>query len=181
MNIWYIYLQSSTISFLIGIYSVIAISLTITVESINLEKSNKMFEKMLTMYKVDKIIGAKIIVSIVASSIIGCTFSIINRLVLVFTNKEQFDIKILVLENIILIIMAIFFSTFFCWIYLVINNATICNFIVTPIMTGAMLVVLFVDKIKIWMLVVTGLVMLVMTFVVYKLLSLIKSDNLTKV
>ena len=180
LNIFYYIIGTQAIPFVIGIYSVMLVSMNAVVNSITMEKTNKMFEKLLTMYRVEKLIGAKLIIGIVTSSVIGCIFSIGNRVILSIINKEQFDVKMQLLEIILIILAAVFLSVLYALVYLGIDNAMLCNYIVTPIVMVAMFVAIFINYIKEWQLVVGGLVVLLLSFILFKLLGLIKPDKLTK-
>lgn len=180
LNIFYYIIGTQAIPFVMGIYSVMLVSMNAVVNSITMEKTNKMFEKLLTMYRVEKLIGAKLIIGIVTSSVIGCIFSIGNRVILSIINKEQFDVKMQLLEIILIILAAVFLSVLYALVYLGIDNAMLCNYIVTPIVMVAMFVAIFINYIKEWQLVVGGLVVLLLSFILFKLLGLIKPDKLTK-
>lgn len=180
LNIFYYCMKMQTISFTMGIYSALLVSMNAIVNSITMEKSNKMFEKLLTMYRVEKLIGAKLIIGIVSSSVIGCIFSIGNRVIVSIINKEQFDVKMQLLEIAFIILASVFLSVLYAVVYLGIENAMLCNYIVMPFVMVAMFVAALVNYIKQWQLVVGGLVVLLLSFILFKLLGLIKPDKLTK-
>ena len=49
LNIFYYIIGTQAIPFVMGIYSVMLVSMNAVVNSITMEKTNKMFEKLLTM------------------------------------------------------------------------------------------------------------------------------------
>ena len=55
----------------------------------------------------------------------------------------------------------------------------ICNYIVTPIMTGAMILSVFIHEIKAWYLMVVAVVIVLIIIILYKILGLVKPDKLT--
>lgn len=180
LNAWFFYCGTQSISLTMGIYCVVLLSLNIIVNSITMEKTNKMFEKMLTMYRVDKIIGAKLITSIIISSIAGCVFSIGNRILLVILKNQKFDVKIQLLELFIIIGLSVLFSFLCGTVFLFIDNAQIGSYIIMPVMVGAMLLGVFINEIKVWHLVVIGIVIVIVSAILYKILGLVKPDRLTK-
>ena len=180
LNAIYIYTKNPNISFIMGIYGVLFMVLNTVINSITIEKSNKMFEKMLTMFRVEKIIGSKLIVAMGIGAIVGFVFSLGNRLLSVVLYNQKFDVQMQILEIVVITLLSLVLSFLFGTVYLLIDNVTLCGWIITPVTYGTIILCMVIGEIKTWQFIVAGIGCIVVSAILYKVLGLVKPDRLTK-
>lgn len=180
LNAIYIYTKNPNISFIMGIYGVLFMVMNTVINSITIEKSNKMYEKMLTMFRVEKIIGSKLIVAMGIGAIVGFVFSLGNRLLSVVLYNQKFDVQMQILEIVVITLLSLVLSFLFGTVYLLIDNVTLCGWIITPVTYGTIILCMVIGEIKTWQFIVAGIVCIVVSAILYKLLGLVKPDRLTK-
>lgn len=180
LNAVYIYTKTPNISFVMGIYGVLFMVLNTVINSITIEKSNKMFEKMLTMFRVEKIIGSKLIVAMGIGTIVGFVLSLGNRLLSVVLYNQKFDVQMQILEIVVITLLSLVLSFLFGTVYLLIDNVTLCGWIITPVTYGTIILCMVIGEIKTWQFIVAGIGCIVVSAILYKVLGLVKPDRLTK-
>ena len=180
LNAIYIYTKNPNISFIMGIYGVLFMVLNTVINSITIEKSNKMFEKMLTMFRVEKIIGSKLIVAMGIGTIVGFVLSLGNRLLSVVLYNQKFDVQMQILEIVVITLLSLVLSFLFGTVYLLIDNVTLCGWIITPVTYGTIILCMVIGEIKTWQFIVAGIGCIVVSAILYKVLGLVKPDRLTK-
>ena len=180
LNAVYIYTKTPNISFVMGIYGVLFMVLNTVINSITIEKSNKMFEKMLTMFRVEKIIGSKLIVAMGIGTIVGFVLSLGNRLLSVVLYNQKFDVQMQILEIVVITLLSLVLSFLFGTVYLLIDNVTLCGWIITPVTYGTIILCMVIGEIKTLQFIVAGIGCIVVSAILYKVLGLVKPDRLTK-
>lgn len=180
LNAIYIYTKNPNISFIMGIYGVLFMVMNTVINSITIEKSNKMYEKMLTMFRVEKIIGSKLIVAMGIGAIVGFVFSLGNRLLSVVLYNQKFDVQMQILEIVVITLLSLVLSFLFGTVYLLIDNVTLCGWIITPVTYGTIILCMVIGEIKTWQFIVAGIGCIVVSAILYKVLGLVKPDRLTK-
>ena len=180
LNAVYIYTKTPNISFVMGIYGVLFMVMNTVINSITIEKSNKMFEKMLTMFRVEKIIGSKLIVAMGIGTIVGFVLSLGNRLLSVVLYNQKFDVQMQILEIVVITLLSLVLSFLFGTVYLLIDNVTLCGWIITPVTYGTIILCMVIGEIKTWQFIVAGIGCIVVSAILYKVLGLVKPDRLTK-
>ena len=139
-----------------------------------------MFEKMLTMFRVEKIIGSKLIVAMGIGAIVGFVFSLGNRLLSVVLYNQKFDVQMQILEIVVITLLSLVLSFLFGTVYLLIDNVTLCGWIITPVTYGTIILCMVIGEIKTWLFIVAGIGCIVVSAILYKVLGLVKPDRLTK-
>ena len=180
LNAIYIYTKNPNISFIMGIYGVLFMVMNTVINSITIEKSNKMYEKMLTMFRVEKIIGSKLIVAMGIGTIVGFVLSLGNRLLSVVLYNQKFDVQMQILEIVVITLLSLVLSFLFGTVYLLIDNVTLCGWIITPVTYGTIILCMVIGEIKTWQFIVAGIGCIVVSAILYKVLGLVKPDRLTK-
>lgn len=95
--------------------------------SIMVEKKNKTFEKMLTIYKMDNIIFSKVALYSILAFSVSAIYSIVARIVYYQKGVYQLDMKLCVLEMIILAVSVLLMCSTFAVVYIFCNNQSIIS------------------------------------------------------
>lgn len=180
LNVFFINTCGSSLNyaFSLGMMTLFYVGLAVVANSILLEKQTKMLEKMLAIYNIEKIMGAKIILGIFLSQIIAILIYSVNIIYGIFRYQTKCDINVIVIEVIIILVSSIMINTMYALIYLLCDNPTVCSVIPAPLIIIFSVGAIFFRRFKISQMLIIFFCMIVMSFAFLKMLKLIKSDKL---
>lgn len=162
------------------------ISMVLAVSFISLsimsEKKNKTFEKMLTVYGMDKIILSKVSIYSVISFSISVIYSIVARVIYNQKGTYQLGIQSCIIEILLLIVASVLMCSTFSVVYIFCNNQSILSIASMVITIGVTMLGIALQTGELEMIyIVLGIVgALVISFVELKVLCAVKKDYIMK-